>query len=108
MRARERAREHARTHERERARNAEHDALRTAARTAPPTRRALALAHRRPRPPRHASGLAPSLSRPRAGLAVNLITFDDRFNLYKIERDLETTIQPIPPSVNPELYAFSG
>jgi len=42
------------------------------------------------------------------GLAVNLITFDDRFNLYKIEKDLETTIQPIPPSVNPELYAFSG
>mmetsp|Transcript_19898 Transcript_19898/g.50719 ORF Transcript_19898/g.50719 Transcript_19898/m.50719 type:complete len:526 (-) Transcript_19898:1773-3350(-) len=41
------------------------------------------------------------------GLAVNLITFDDRFNLYKIEKDLETTIQPIPPSVNPELYAFS-
>mmetsp|Transcript_10961 Transcript_10961/g.29713 ORF Transcript_10961/g.29713 Transcript_10961/m.29713 type:complete len:510 (-) Transcript_10961:2938-4467(-) len=42
------------------------------------------------------------------GLAVNLITFDDRFNLYKIEKDLETTIQPIPPQVNPELYAFSG
>lgn len=44
----------------------------------------------------------------RAGLAVNLITFDDRFNLYKVEKDLETTIQPIPPAVNPELYAFSG
>jgi hypothetical protein len=31
------------------------------------------------------------------GIAINLITFDDRFNLYKIEQELGTEIKPIPP-----------
>jgi len=39
------------------------------------------------------------------GLAINLITFDDRFNLYKIEKDLATEIKPIPPNIDRELYA---
>ncbi|CAH1758704.1 14916_t:CDS:10 [Entrophospora sp. SA101] len=32
------------------------------------------------------------------GLAINLITYEDRFNLYKIEQELGTEIQPIPPN----------
>jgi ATP-dependent RNA helicase DDX6/DHH1 len=31
------------------------------------------------------------------GIAINLITYDDRFNLYKIEQELGTEIKPIPP-----------
>jgi len=42
------------------------------------------------------------------GLAVNLITYDDRFNLYKVEKDLATEIKPIPPSIDKSLYAFGG
>ena len=38
------------------------------------------------------------------GLAINLITFDDRFNLYRIESELATEIQPIPPTIDRELY----
>ena len=34
------------------------------------------------------------------GLAINLITFDDRFNLYKIEQELATEIKPIPQEVD--------
>jgi len=40
------------------------------------------------------------------GLAVNLITYDDRFNLYKVEKDLATEIKPIPPIIDKALYAF--
>jgi len=40
------------------------------------------------------------------GLAVNLITYDDRFNLYKVEKDLATEIKPIPPNIDKSLYAF--
>ena len=40
------------------------------------------------------------------GLAVNLITYDDRFNLYKVEKDLATEIKPIPPVIDKALYAF--
>eukprot|EP00158_Paraphelidium_tribonemae_P007893 Partr_v1_DN28388_c2_g1_i5_m79109 putative ATPdependent RNA helicase len=39
------------------------------------------------------------------GLAVNLITYDDRFNLYKIEQELGTEIKPIPPVIPIDLYA---
>lgn len=42
------------------------------------------------------------------GLAINLITYEDRFNLYKIEKDLETEIKPIPPVIDKALYAFGG
>ena len=41
------------------------------------------------------------------GLAVNLITYDDRFNLYKVEKDLATEIKPIPPVIDKALYAFA-
>jgi len=39
------------------------------------------------------------------GLAINLITYDDRFNLYRIEKELNTEIKPIPPVVDTSLYA---
>ncbi|KAJ1451665.1 P-loop containing nucleoside triphosphate hydrolase protein [Pelagophyceae sp. CCMP2097] len=38
------------------------------------------------------------------GLAINLITFEDRFNLYRIESELATEIRPIPPVIERELY----
>ena len=38
------------------------------------------------------------------GLAINLITFDDRFNHYRIESELATEIKPIPPTIDRELY----
>ncbi|KAJ3055454.1 DExD/H-box ATP-dependent RNA helicase dhh1 [Rhizophlyctis rosea] len=38
------------------------------------------------------------------GLAINLITYEDRFNLYKIEQELGTEIAPIPPVIDKSLY----
>ncbi|KAL6906544.1 hypothetical protein ACP4OV_004145 [Aristida adscensionis] len=38
------------------------------------------------------------------GLAVNLITYEDRFNLYRIERELGTEIKPIPPQIDLAVY----
>eukprot|EP01089_Gocevia_fonbrunei_P016546 TRINITY_DN5154_c0_g1_i1.p1 TRINITY_DN5154_c0_g1~~TRINITY_DN5154_c0_g1_i1.p1 ORF type:complete len:442 (+),score=72.25 TRINITY_DN5154_c0_g1_i1:100-1425(+) len=38
------------------------------------------------------------------GLAINLITFEDRYNLYKIEQELGTEIKPIPPVIDKRLY----
>jgi len=38
------------------------------------------------------------------GLAVNLITYEDRFSLYKIEQELATEIKPIPGTIDPSLY----
>ncbi|KZO94215.1 DEAD-domain-containing protein [Calocera viscosa TUFC12733] len=38
------------------------------------------------------------------GLAINLITYEDRFNLYRIEQELGTEIQPIPPDIDKSLY----
>ncbi len=38
------------------------------------------------------------------GLAVNLITYEDRFNMYTIEQELGTEIQPIPPTIDRALY----
>jgi ATP-dependent RNA helicase DDX6/DHH1 len=38
------------------------------------------------------------------GLAINFVTYDDRFNLYKIEQELGTEIKPIPPQIEPSLY----
>ena len=35
---------------------------------------------------------------------MNLITYDDRFNLYQIEQELGTEIKPIPPSIDKSLY----
>ncbi|KAG6817107.1 hypothetical protein H0H87_012628 [Tephrocybe sp. NHM501043] len=38
------------------------------------------------------------------GLAINLVTYEDRFNLYKIEQELGTEIQPIPQNIDKGLY----
>uniref|UniRef100_A0A0D9ZNH3 RNA helicase n=1 Tax=Oryza glumipatula TaxID=40148 RepID=A0A0D9ZNH3_9ORYZ len=38
------------------------------------------------------------------GLAVNLITYEDRFNLYRIEQELGTEIKPIPPQIDRAIY----
>lgn len=38
------------------------------------------------------------------GLAINLVTYEDRFNLYKIEQELGTEIQPIPQAIDRSLY----
>ncbi|KAL9234460.1 hypothetical protein vseg_009331 [Gypsophila vaccaria] len=38
------------------------------------------------------------------GLAVNLITYEDRFNLYKIEQELGTEIKQIPPQIDQAVY----
>jgi ATP-dependent RNA helicase DDX6/DHH1 len=42
------------------------------------------------------------------GLAINLINWDDRFNLYKIEKELGTEIQPIPRSIDKALYVYDA
>ncbi|KAL8141658.1 hypothetical protein V2J09_014690 [Rumex salicifolius] len=38
------------------------------------------------------------------GLAVNLITYEDRFNLHKIEQELGTEIKQIPPQIDQAIY----
>ncbi|KAJ3882830.1 RNA helicase, partial [Lentinula edodes] len=38
------------------------------------------------------------------GLAINLVTYEDRFNLDRIERELGTEIGPIPREVDRGLY----
>eukprot|EP00608_Synchroma_pusillum_P005243 CAMPEP_0198420068 /NCGR_PEP_ID=MMETSP1452-20131203/649_1 /TAXON_ID=1181717 /ORGANISM="Synchroma pusillum, Strain CCMP3072" /LENGTH=439 /DNA_ID=CAMNT_0044140215 /DNA_START=16 /DNA_END=1335 /DNA_ORIENTATION=- len=38
------------------------------------------------------------------GLAINLVTHEDRFSLYRIEQELNTTIQPIPRTIDRSLY----
>lgn len=38
------------------------------------------------------------------GLAINLINWNDRFNLYQIEQELGTEIKPIPPNIDKSLY----
>jgi len=38
------------------------------------------------------------------GLAVNLITYDDRHNLRRVEQELGTEIRPIPPLIDRSLY----
>ncbi|EPQ52176.1 eukaryotic translation initiation factor 4A-like protein [Gloeophyllum trabeum ATCC 11539] len=42
------------------------------------------------------------------GLAINLVTYEDRFNLYKIEQELGTEIQPIPSTIDKRLYVAPG
>ncbi|KAK8021761.1 ATP-dependent RNA helicase DHH1 [Apiospora arundinis] len=42
------------------------------------------------------------------GLAINLINWEDRFNLYNIERDLGTEIQPIPATIDKALYVYEN
>jgi len=38
------------------------------------------------------------------GIAINLITFDDRFALHRIEQELGTEIKPIPKVIDKALY----
>lgn len=38
------------------------------------------------------------------GIAINLITYEDRFNLQKIENELGTEIKPIPKEIDKALY----
>lgn len=38
------------------------------------------------------------------GLAINLVTYEDRFNLYRIEQELGTEIQPTPQIIDKGLY----
>ncbi|KAL3645705.1 hypothetical protein CASFOL_010885 [Castilleja foliolosa] len=40
------------------------------------------------------------------GLAVNLITYEDRFNLYRIEQELGTEIKQIPPQIDQAIYCM--
>ncbi|KAG6432424.1 hypothetical protein SASPL_104000 [Salvia splendens] len=40
------------------------------------------------------------------GLAVNLITYEDRFNLYRIEQELGTEIKQIPPHIDQGIYCL--
>ena len=39
-----------------------------------------------------------------SGLAINLITYEDRWNMYRIEQELGTEIKPIPSDVERNLY----
>lgn len=38
------------------------------------------------------------------GIAINFVTYEDRFNLFKIEQELGTEIKPIPPQIDSKLY----
>jgi ATP-dependent RNA helicase DDX6/DHH1 len=38
------------------------------------------------------------------GIAINLINWNDRYNLYKIEQELGTEIKPIPAQIDKNLY----
>jgi ATP-dependent RNA helicase DDX6/DHH1 len=38
------------------------------------------------------------------GIAINLITYDDRFSLHRIEQELGTEIKPIPKNIDKSLY----
>uniref|UniRef100_A0A6P6Y7Q7 RNA helicase n=1 Tax=Dermatophagoides pteronyssinus TaxID=6956 RepID=A0A6P6Y7Q7_DERPT len=40
------------------------------------------------------------------GLAINLVTYADRFNLFKVEKELGVTIEPMPNNINPALYVY--
>jgi len=38
------------------------------------------------------------------GIAINLITYEDRYSLNRIEQELHTEIKPIPKAIDPKLY----
>ena len=38
------------------------------------------------------------------GLAINLMTYDDRHDLFRIEKELSTVVAPIPPVIDKDLY----
>ena len=37
------------------------------------------------------------------GLGINLVTYEDRLNLYRVEQELMTEIAPITPNIDPAL-----
>lgn len=43
-----------------------------------------------------------------AGIAINLITYDDRYDLHRIEKELGTEIKPIPKVIDPMLYVANA
>ena len=45
-----------------------------------------------------------SLSIGHLGLAINLITYDDRYNMKRIEEQMNTNIKPIPQTIDKSLY----
>lgn len=42
------------------------------------------------------------------GIAINLITYDDRYDLHRIEKELGTEIKPIPKVIDPMLYVANA
>lgn len=38
------------------------------------------------------------------GIAINLITYEDRFNLHRVEQELGTEIKAIPRVIDKSLY----
>ncbi|XP_004524166.1 putative ATP-dependent RNA helicase me31b [Ceratitis capitata] len=42
------------------------------------------------------------------GIAINLITYEDRFDLHRIEKELGTEIKPIPKVIDPALYVANA
>lgn len=40
------------------------------------------------------------------GLAINFVTPDDRWHMYKIEQELGTEIKPIPQEIDKSLYCI--
>lgn len=42
-----------------------------------------------------------------SGIAINLITYEDRYDLHRIEKELGTEIKPIPKVIDPALYVAS-
>lgn len=42
------------------------------------------------------------------GVAINMITNDDKKNMYQIEKELGTEIKPIPSVIDPSLYPTTG
>lgn len=38
------------------------------------------------------------------GIAISMVTYQDRFSLYKVEQDLGTEIKPIPAAIDAALY----
>ncbi|KAK3671376.1 DExD/H-box ATP-dependent RNA helicase dhh1 [Recurvomyces mirabilis] len=42
------------------------------------------------------------------GLAINLISWEDRFNLYRIEQELGTQIEAIPAAIDKSLYVYDA
>lgn len=41
------------------------------------------------------------------GIAINLITYEDRYDLHRVEKELGTEIKPIPKVIDPSLYVAS-